>query len=84
MHYEKNLDKCPDKNAKLIFDVSGYMKSQIEFDEISKASTRTYDIAAITDNVKPDFKKKKKEESVEKEKTSDVGKVVNSSNQLKV
>ena len=49
--------------------LTGYMKSQISFDEVSKASTGTVNVQNVLNNnseIKPDFKKKKKEESVEK------------------
>ena len=35
---ERNLDKCPDKNAKLTLELSAYAKEEIKQDQISHKS----------------------------------------------
>ena len=67
--YEKTLEKCPDKNAKLIFDVTFYMKEEISPDKVSQASTRTLNVETMPiSGTQPNFKKKKKDESIEEKK----------------
>jgi len=68
MDYEKPLEKCPDKNAKLSFSLQCYMKEEITADMVSQRSQKTYDMeAALKDKEappqsnQPDFKKKKNE-----------------------
>ena len=60
---EVNLDRCPDKNAKISLELTGYMKSEISSDAISQASTRTTTIPEKTETpaAELNFKKKKKE-----------------------
>ena len=62
---EKSLEKCPDKNAKLTFNLSAYIREEIvEPDTIShKSYTSVNDIQNITQSAiqQPDFKKKKVE-----------------------
>jgi hypothetical protein len=59
---EKLLEKCPDKNAKLTFILTCYMKEEVQKDQVSQRSENT-----ITNNVSTiapsavlqhDFKKK--------------------------
>jgi len=46
MEFEKPLEKCPDKNAKLNFSLQCYMKEEITPDMVSQRSQKTYDIEA--------------------------------------
>ena len=41
MKVEKNLDRCPDKHAKIVLELTGYMKQEISQDAVSQASTRS-------------------------------------------
>jgi hypothetical protein len=65
MKIEKTLEKCPDKNAKLIFTVSGYAKEEINQDDVSHKSDceqptpTTVSTIQSTLPPQPDFKKKK-------------------------
>lgn len=38
---EKNLEKCPDKNAKLTLELTGYMKQEIKPDAVSHKSNKS-------------------------------------------
>ena len=63
---QKNLDKCPDKNAKLTLQLTGYMKEQIKPDAVSQKSNKSNG-ELPTETIptdKPDFKKKRKEPMV--------------------
>lgn len=59
------LEKCPDKNAKLTFDLTAYMKEEITADKVSQASKAPNVEALPVENMQPNFKKKKKDESVD-------------------
>lgn len=70
MKFEKNLEKCPDKNAKLTFTLTGYVIEEISQDIISNKSqgsilTSEKDVNQHF-NSQPDFKKKKNDNPVEK------------------
>lgn len=60
------MDKCPDKNAKFTFELTGYMKQEITEDLVSQRSNvSTMDMPiANPSNIQPDFKKKRKEPAV--------------------
>ena len=72
MVFEKPLEKCPDKNAKLNFTLQCYMKEEIEPDQVSHRSQKTYDMQAALAKeapaAQPDFKKKKNEALVVNDK----------------
>lgn len=65
MQFERPLQKCPDKNAKLYFSLQCYMKEEITSDMVSQRSQKTYDMQAALNKqapaMQPDFKKKKNE-----------------------
>ena len=65
---EKTLDKCPDKNAKLNFTLSAYIKEEIQADNISERSKATegHNISILSQStIQPDFKKKKNDDDGE-------------------
>lgn len=65
---EKTLDKCPDKNAKLSFTLSAYIKEEIQADNISERSKATegHNMSMLSQStIQPDFKKKKNDEDGE-------------------
>ena len=43
MKVEKSLDKCPDKNAKISFTLTSYIKEEIKQDEVSHKSDKEQD-----------------------------------------
>ena len=56
------MDKCPDKNAKLNFTLSAYIKEEVSPDAVSQASnsSNANNMSMISHSaVMPDFKKKK-------------------------
>ena len=64
---EKPLDKCPDKNAKLIFTLSAYIREEIQADNISQRSeaTTSNNLSILSQsNIQPDFKKKRNDDGV--------------------
>ena len=59
---DKSLDKCPDKNAKLSFTLTAYIKEEVQPDNVSMRSSTSAanNMSMLTQSVVlPDFKKKK-------------------------
>ena len=59
---EKSLDKCPDKNAKMSFTLSAYIKEEVQPDNVSQRSeaTSANNLSILSQsNIQPDFKKKR-------------------------
>lgn len=60
------LEKCPDKNAKLTFVLTCYLKEEVQKDQVSQRSESTIgnnvSIIAPSAVLQPDFKKKKPEQ----------------------
>lgn len=62
---EKPLDKCPDKNAKLSFTLTAYIKEEVQPDNVSlrSSTSATNNMSMLNQSgVMPDFKKKKAED----------------------
>lgn len=55
------MDKCPDKNAKLTLELTGYMKCEIKEDLVSnKSNGEGLVVPENPSTMQPDFKKKRK------------------------
>ncbi len=63
---EKTLEKCPDKNAKLTIELSGFLKQEIKPDAVSHKSNENTNQIPLENApaVKPDFKKKRKDPAI--------------------
>ena len=62
---EKSLDKCPDKNAKMTFTLSAYIKEEVQPDNVSQRSKVSEDnnMSILSQsNIQPDFKKKRNDD----------------------
>ena len=65
MKMQKGLDKCPDKNAKMSFTLSVYIKEEVQPDNVSERSyaTNSNNMSMLSQsNIQPDFKKKRNDD----------------------
>ena len=61
--YECSLQKCPDKNAKMVFRIRPSFKEEIQPDSVSQRSLKTVDVEKVAGTInvsEANFKKKPK------------------------